>query len=299
MLVNILQRGQGLGNQLWSIFSLQRFSRDLETDFAILGLNHLKCKQFKNLKLATVATFTKKETELMNVVREKQVLHPETLEDITPYNPSFVHDLSPNAMVGGYFQSEMYLPPKHEIYEQLYTAGDTFRGCTISIRGGEYKGLSKVFLGQKYFIEAIEKVRKIYGRGFPLRIVTDDLKLASTWFPDIPAFSSGGVLRLPGLPYLHPDSRRVLSDFQMIQKSEVKIIPNSSFAWWAAYSGDPNHFVIAPKYWAAHNLSDGYWSQGDILTSGWNWLDRGGELHTFSDCQKELGEFRGKNAWAS
>ena len=298
MLFTTLKHGQGLGNQLWSIFALQRFAHLLQVDFEVLCLNHLKCKEFKNLRLSSGRPGRPQSLKVRNALLEQQILHPKTLENITPYSEELPSEIKLPSSIEGYFQSELYLPTRAEILAQLSSSGHVFHGCTISLRGGEYKGLSKVFLPKQYFVDAVKEVQKRFGSEFPMRIVTDDLNLASEWFPGIPAFSSGGVVRIPGLPYFHPGSKRVFSDFQMIQNSEAKIIPNSSFAWWAAYSGDPKHTVIAPKYWAAFNSSDGYWSQGDSLTQGWEWLDRGGNFWSYDECRLELDEFRETNAWA-
>ena len=61
-------------------------------------------------------------------------------------------------------------------------------------------------------------------------------------------------------------------------------IPNSSFSWWAAWTNRIAKEVVAPKYWASHNFSDGFWATGDILTQGWTWLDRFNDFKTSEEC---------------
>jgi hypothetical protein len=46
--------------------------------------------------------------------------------------------------------------------------------------------------------------------------------------------------------------------------------------------------IVAPKYWASHNFSDGFWASGDILTQGWTWLDRYNNFTTSEECRLEI-----------
>jgi hypothetical protein len=85
--------------------------------------------------------------------------------------------------------------------------------------------------------------------------------------------------------------KNIARDFIALQNSRYLLIPNSSFSWWAAWTNPVSEFVIAPKYWARHNISDGFWSTGDILTMGWNWLNREGGLDTYQSCLEELTEY--------
>lgn len=291
MLSTTLLPGQGLGNQLWVIFALQKFAADKGLRFAVRNRERLKSSGFPNLDLGPDPILPKSDGPHL-VLKEPQIFHPDTGENITTFDPTIGSKLTEWSEIEGYFQSVNYLPSKSDIQTQLATEGETFDGCTISFRGGEYKGISGVYLPPNYYQRAIEIVRERYGGETKFRVVTDDAKEARRLFPGFPVHSSGGVKRLPFLPYLHPSKQRVARDFALVQKSRYHILSNSSFAWWACYSSTSSEFAIAPKYWAAFNRSNGYWSQGDSLTPGWMWLGRDGSLLDYQVCHQELEQFR-------
>lgn len=294
MIFTKLEHGQGLGNQLWAIFALQSAAKELNTDFYVSGREHLKCSGFDRLKLSSATPGAVP----INNFTESMMFHPVTGENITTFDELWLSSIRDGDNLSGYFQSERYLPARSHIQEQLALDGTYFDGCTISLRGGEYRGIPEVFLPKTYFDNAMGEIRKRFGEKTPFRVVTDDPGLAKEWFPTLPIISSGGVKRFHFLPYFHPKSERVAIDFSSIQNSRFQIVSNSSFSWWAAYSSLSSEFTIAPKYWAAFNTSNGYWSQGDSLSSNAHWLDSQGILSSFTNCELELKSFRMQHNWA-
>ncbi len=51
-----------------------------------------------------------------------------------------------------------------------------------------------------------------------------------------------------------------------------------TFAIFPAWLNPNNPYVIAPKYWARHNVSTGYWANSSVDTFGFRFLDRNGVL---------------------
>lgn len=293
MLSTNLLPGQGLGNQLWVIFALQNFARRLGVSFSVEGRRNFKANGFRHLELQSPDLPLKRnKLEVEAIYREKQMFHNLTGADVTQFVDFDPDTISDNMEIIGYFQSEKYLPPRSEIVRQLSTESDYFDGCTISLRGGEYRGIDSVFLPLSYYQNAIDIMKETFGNQLRFQVVTDDLALAHDFFPDYPAYSSGGVKRIPFLPYFHPPKSKVYRDFSRVQRSKCHILANSSFSWWAAYSSPDSELVIAPKYWAAFNYSDGFWSQGDSLTSGWLWLDKNGLVFSSDQCEEELASYR-------
>ena len=51
-------------------------------------------------------------------------------------------------------------------------------------------------------------------------------------------------------------------------------------------------YIIAPKYWARHNVSNGYWSSEQNIYTGFHYQDRKGRIFTAEECRKELEEYK-------
>jgi hypothetical protein len=84
-------------------------------------------------------------------------------------------------------------------------------------------------------------------------------------------------------------------DFCLLMNARYVIIPNSSFSWWAAYLNTKAEIIIAPKYWARFNISNGYWSTADIITDHFSYLDKDGLMLTPEQCWLEKEEFEKNN----
>ncbi len=55
-------------------------------------------------------------------------------------------------------------------------------------------------------------------------------------------------------------------------------------------------FAIAPKYWARHNVSDGYWASEQNIYSLFHYMDRKGRMFTADACRKELQRYKKTSA---
>jgi hypothetical protein len=49
--------------------------------------------------------------------------------------------------------------------------------------------------------------------------------------------------------------------------------------------------IIAPKYWARHNVSNGYWAVGRSYTKGFYYMDRYGNLLDYDTCKQQAEDF--------
>ncbi|MCR5156790.1 MAG: glycosyl transferase, partial [Butyrivibrio sp.] len=59
-----------------------------------------------------------------------------------------------------------------------------------------------------------------------------------------------------------------------------------------AFTSDELQFAIAPKYWARHNVSDGYWASEQNIYSCFHYMDKHGKLFSPEECRKELEQYK-------
>lgn len=132
--------------------------------------------------------------------------------------------------------------------------------CIINIRGGEYTSNPELFLRRRYWLDAMKIMRERCS-DMQFMVVTDDLAAAKRILPEVEAH--------------HFD---LAGDYTVIKNAHYLILSNSTFAFFPAFTSDTVKFVIAPKYWARHNVSDGYWASEQNIYSDFHFLDRKGKL---------------------
>ena len=240
----------------------------------------------------------------------KEISHVDRV-NITMLNPSLyeiednsimIGDRSVNAgAVGGIYQSEDYLIDiKDEVREwfkikderkieydrRLEEVGVTLDDnlCVINFRGGEYKFIKNVIVRKEYWRDSINHMLEL-NPNMKFLIVSDDKELAKEWMPfDIPVIEHEWGVKDIGF------------DFYIVNQAKWLIIANSSFSWWCSWLNQKANKIIAPKYWARHNVSDGYWATGDIYTRGFTYMGRDGILYDYETCKNEaISYYKSKN----
>lgn len=111
-------------------------------------------------------------------------------------------------------------------------------------------------------------------------VVTDDLAAAKRILPEVEAY--------------HFD---LAGDYTAVKNAHYLILSNSTFAFFPAFTSDTVKFIIAPKYWARHNVSDGYWASEQNIYSDFHYLDRKGNLFTAKECREALDKYRQKSPY--
>ena len=66
----------------------------------------------------------------------------------------------------------------------------------------------------------------------------------------------------------------------------------SSFALMPVLSSTELKYAIAPKYWARHNISDGFWSSEQNIYSFLTYQDKKGRLFSADECRQELEKYK-------
>lgn len=182
----------------------------------------------------------------------------------------------------GYFQTEkyflhnrenilkwFYVPDNPSLMQELEIDDNT---CILNIRGNEYKNIKDVFLHIDFWKDSMNHMKKI-NPDVNFLIVTDDVQLSKTWFPNIKVYHGG-----------------IMDDFTLINKAKYLIIANSTFSWWAAWLNENANLIIAPKYWFRYNVSESFWSPGDGITKKFSYMDRNGNFQTSEECENEITE---------
>lgn len=263
MIQGIFHQGSGLGNQLHRYVFTRVKALDMRVDFGMQNPELFKGSFFTNIDLgkpceAQERTFTEERTNHANGT------------DIRPYDPK-TEQIEDGTTVDGEFQSEKYF--KHridEVREWLQCDPVPFQIpfckqeeiCVLNVRGGEYRGVDDLFLPKEYWYAAMENMKKVVPN-MRFGIVTDDVELCREWFPNF---------------FIRHDMH---GDWSAINLAHYLILSNSSFAILPALLNKNVKQIIAPKYWARHNVSDGYWALDQNKYDGWFYQDKEGNLECY------------------
>lgn len=186
-------------------------------------------------------------------------------------------NLKDNSKLVGCWQTEQYFEKEKvqewmkikdiEKYSNLNQDENT---CVINVRGGHYLGIPDVLLPQSYWNNAVNHMISI-NPNMKFLVITDDVSYSKRLFPNFPCHHLG-----------------INADYYVINNASWLILSNSSFAWFPAWLNKKVKEIIAPKYWAGFNRSDGYWASSNIFTKEWTYLNREGSLQNYASVVDEL-----------
>ena len=215
--------------------------------------------------------------------------------NITMFNPS-LYEIEDNTLMighngakGGIYQSEDYIIDRKEDIKLWFKINNTHKLdfdnslgnlilddnlCVINFRGGEYRNIPNVLLRREYWRDAINHMLSLNDK-MSFIVITDDPQTAKRFMPfEIPTYHIS-----------------IGFDYYVVNQAKWLIISNSTFGWWPAWLNENVNKIIAPKYWARHNVSDGYWATGDSYTRGFEYLDRDGKLYNYETCRAEAEKY--------
>ncbi|MDP1864009.1 MAG: hypothetical protein Q8K52_08900 [Thiobacillus sp.] len=290
MIVTELYNGQGLGNQLWSYVVTRTLALDKGLDFGIMGSEKFKGKAFLNLDFGQAVQGgsgpeggppISLPEGIFHYHVEKDTWHQKYACDIRDYDPGLL-SIGDHTKIEGYFQSEKFISHRRsEIRDWLNVspAYDCYDFCSdniciVNIRGGEYKLNRDLILSRRYWLDAIGNMQRIK-EGLEFVIITDDVKYTQKLLPEYPSFHFS-----------------IGKDYAIVKNAKYLILANSSFSFFPAWTSETVKYVIAPKYWARHNVSDGFWACAFNLYRGWMWQDRNGALFTYDECEEEYTRYK-------
>lgn len=285
-------KGQGLGNQLFCYVAARCIAKDLGYEFGTAGQEQLavnihskKGMYFMDMELGMPINDVSgyhiyKEEDRRLLI--KSCVHDMTYGCYVAGADESLYQISDHTLIYGNLQSERYFGHyKEDIREWLkikpeYDSYENYREnlCIINLRGGEYTDNRALFLRRKYWLDAMDNMRRIRN-DMEFMIVTDDVCAAYSILPGIEAY--------------HFD---LAKDYVTIKNAKYLILSNSTFAFFPAYTSCTAEKIIAPKYWARHNVSDGYWASEQNIYEGFLYQDRKGSLSDAADCLLELNKYK-------
>jgi len=200
---------------------------------------------------------------------------------VSGVDPKF-KDIEDGTLLYGNLQAEAYfekykdklkdwLKVKPEYDSKEFTRDNL---CIIHLRCGDYSNSPELWLDRKYWVNGIKAMRRIRP-DMEFLAVTDDVSAAYKILPEVKAVRND-----------------IGKDYVTIKNARYLLLSNSSFAVFPAFTSDELKYAIAPKYWARHNVSDGYWASEQNIYSCFNYMDKRGRIFTPEECKKELEEYK-------
>lgn len=238
-------QGSGLGNQLHRYVFTRVKANDLGVPFGMENPELFKGSSFMNLDMGQplVGEFS--------AFIEKRV-NNENGVDIRPYDKR-TEKIKDWTVVDGEFQAERYWEHrKDEVREWLSVERVEMPDdlCVIGFRGGEYALYPDLFLPYEYWQKGAE-IMKEQNPNMKFHVVTDDPVLAAKFFP-------------------FPISHEIGMDWRMIRYAKYLLLSNSSFYILPSHLNQDVKLIVAPKFWARHNL--GFWSLKQNKYKGWRYI---------------------------
>lgn len=246
MIIGIIHKGSGLGDQLFSYIATRVRAADLGADYGFVGKEFFKGASFMNLNWGM--TISRPDDLTYGVIEPSgQVVVPEnyfgkTLVINKPYyDPDF--NFIPNgSIIDGYGAQDIrYF--EHRLDEiKEWVKVEEWHGqapndlCILNIRGGEYRSVGELILPHEYWLKGIGMM---LGKNKNMRfeIHTDDPDYCKEMFGDA-----------------YPVSKNIGLNWRSIRYAKHLIISNSAFAILPALLNENVKEIIAPKFWAGRNV---------------------------------------------
>lgn len=288
MILTELYHGQGLGNQLHVYITTRVIATDRGVEFGLKGLENLGDRRYNDKGLYFMDLYLGEpvdDSKIAHHYQEKELRlitnnshHDATLGcDIRLADPD-LKNVPDNCKIDGTMQSDEYiyhrkedikqwlkLKPEHDCKD--FTDDNI---CVLNIR--DYEGNNELFLQRDYWVMAIHHMLRINPE-MQFLIITESPDMAKRLLPEL----ADNVY--------HFD---VGKDYAIIKNARWLILSNSSFGYFPALTNEEVKLIIAPKYWARHNVSDGYWCTGCNLYRGFVYMDKQGNLQTYEECMREF-----------
>lgn len=286
------QEGFGLGNQLFFYVTTRCIALDKGYQFSVLDPEHFANNMHSDCGLyfmdLDMGVPSKKE-DYQKVYHEKETrlfvwnsTHDLTHGVYVTDADRRLFEIEDDTLLYGNLQAEDYfISHKEEIKRWLtvkpeYDCMDYCQDdlCILHLRCSDYMGSPELYLRKKYWIQGMRQMKKI-NPAMRFMIITNDVREANKFLPGIPAYNFD-----------------LAKDYAILKNARYLLLANSSFAYFPAFTSDTVQYILAPKYWARHNVSDGYWASEQNIYEGWHYMDRQGRVFSDQECREELAAYK-------
>lgn len=289
-----LDRGQGLGNQLFAYVTARAIATERGVPFGIAGKENFvhnihddSGMYFMDIDLGEDITPEMKESMSRFDDADDRIYLGTSAHDIVhgiyvSAADDSIHEVPDNTLLYGNLQAESYfdkfsseigdwlrVKPEHDTHE--YTSDDL---CIIHMRCGDYRNEPALFLGRSYWMKGVRNMRRI-NPDMRFLIITDEVENAHKVLPEFEAITND-----------------IGRDYAIIKNARYLLLSNSSFAVFPAMTSTELKYAIAPKYWARYNVSDGYWASEQNIYSFLHYMDRKGRIWEPDECKEELDRYK-------
>ncbi len=291
-----LLAGQGLGNQLFCYVTTRCIAIDNHFAYSILGSEtvannmHSSCGMYF-MDLDYGVPSSKEDYKKVYYEKEDRLYLGNSKHDlthgcyVTGTDEELLHPEDGTLLYGNMQDERYYLAHREEIRKWLtvkkeYDCMEYSRDnlCILHLRCSDYLDCPELYLRKKYWLDGIKNMKKI-NPDMEFMIITNDVKEASKILPGIPAYNFD-----------------LAKDYSIIKNARYLLLSNSSFAYFPAFTSTTVKYILAPKYWARHNVSDGYWASEQNIYEGWHYQDRKGNVFTSQECKEELEAYKKNSA---
>lgn len=286
------QDGFGLGNQLFFYITTRCIALDKGYQFSVLDPEHFANNMHSDCGLYFMELdygipsekedylhiFHEKEERLFVGNSKHDLSHGIYITD----TDKALFEIEDNTLLYGNFQAEDYfISHKEEIkrwlkvkpeYDCMEYSRDNL--CIMHLRCSDYLDSPELFLRKKYWLQGMKQMKRV-NPDMEFMIITNDVKEANKFLPGIPAY--------------HFD---LAKDYSILKNAKYLLLANSSFSYFPAFTSDTVQYILAPKYWARHNVSDGYWASEQNIYAGWHYMDRHGRVYSDTECREELAQYK-------
>lgn len=292
MLGTQLLKGQGLGNQLFCYVTTRCIAMERGYTYSILGSETLANNIHSQCGLYFMDLDFGEKSETRDYKRaywerEDRMYVPNSKHDLThgcyvTGTDEALLQIEDNVLIAGNMQAEDYfLKYREEIRAWLkvkpeYDCYEFSREnlCILHLRCTDYMDSPELFLRKKYWLDGMNQMKRM-NPAMEFMIVTNDVREAEKLIPGVKAYNFD-----------------LAKDYSIIKNAKYLLLSNSSFTYFPALTSETVRLIIAPKYWARHNVSDGYWASEQNIYEDFHYMDRQGRLFTAQECQKELAVYK-------